>query len=111
MVDKRPEDLSVEELRLLLLEKRRLARRERLEKFRRDGRIIGLTPDPEFKPVEGPNVGRVVETPVEAPASTRESDRKPRKRSRLTDNILLGVEVLEHEEDPGLGAEIEKDYF
>jgi len=24
---------------------------------------------------------------------------------------LLGLEILEHEEDPGLGAEIEKDYF
>jgi electron transport complex protein RnfG len=24
---------------------------------------------------------------------------------------MLGLEVLEHEEDPGLGAEIEKDYF
>ena len=24
---------------------------------------------------------------------------------------ILGLEVLEHEEDPGLGAEIEQDYF
>ena len=24
---------------------------------------------------------------------------------------LLGLEILEHEEDPGLGAEIEQDYF
>ena len=84
----------MEELRRLLLDKRRLARRERLEKFRQERRIISLTPDPEFKAVEGPNVGRVVETPVEAPALAKESEKKPRKRSRWTDNILLGVEIL-----------------
>jgi electron transport complex protein RnfG len=28
-----------------------------------------------------------------------------------TDNGVLGLEVLEHEEDPGLGAEIEQEYF
>ncbi len=27
------------------------------------------------------------------------------------DFTMLGLEILEHEEDPGLGAEIEKDYF
>ncbi len=107
MVDKRPEDLSEEELRRLLQDKRRLARRERLEKFRREGRVIGLTSDPEFRPVEGPNVGRVVETPAESSAPGKEPEGRPRaesthirpvgkfnKRGRLTDNILLGVEVL-----------------
>ena len=28
-----------------------------------------------------------------------------------TDFTLVGLEILEHEEDPGLGAEIEQDYF
>ena len=92
MVDKRPEDLSEEELRRLLQDKRRLARHERLEKFRREGRVIGLTSDPEFRPLEGPNVGRVVETPAESKES--EGTHKVNKRSPLTDNILLGVEVL-----------------
>ena len=27
------------------------------------------------------------------------------------DNAVLGLEILEHEEDPGLGAEIEQEYF
>ena len=27
------------------------------------------------------------------------------------DNTILGLEILEHEEDPGLGAEIEQEYF
>ncbi|MEJ5203485.1 MAG: hypothetical protein WHV66_14765, partial [Anaerolineales bacterium] len=37
-----PEDLSVEELRRLLIEKRRAERRARLERFRRSGRVIPL---------------------------------------------------------------------
>jgi hypothetical protein len=37
---KAPEDLSVEELRRLLIEKRRGVRRERLEHFRRTGRVV-----------------------------------------------------------------------
>jgi sortase A len=39
-----PEDLSVEELRRLLIAKRKGARRGRLEHFRRTGRVVG--PDP-----------------------------------------------------------------
>src|SRR5512143_2647857 len=37
---KAPEDLSVEELRRLLIEKRRGTRRERLDHFRRTGRVV-----------------------------------------------------------------------
>lgn len=37
-----PEDLSVEELRRLLIEKRRAERQARLERFRRSGRVIPL---------------------------------------------------------------------
>ena len=42
---KAPEELSVEELRRLLIEKRRGARRERLEHFKRTGRVVDVTPD------------------------------------------------------------------
>ncbi len=28
-----------------------------------------------------------------------------------TSNVVMGLEILEHEEDPGLGAEIEQEYF
>lgn len=91
MVDKRPEDLSVEELRRLLLDKRRVNRRDRLESFRRSGRVISMTPDFEAEPSEG----RVVDTP-EGETSGSESGalNKVRRRSRWTDNLLLGVEVL-----------------
>ena len=42
---KAPEDMSVEELRRLLIEKRRGARRERLEHFKRTGRVVDVAPD------------------------------------------------------------------
>ena len=50
---KAPEDMSVEELRRLLIEKRRGARRERLEHFRRTGRVVAVEPDtmPRSAPV------------------------------------------------------------
>jgi sortase A len=79
---KSPEDLSVEELRRLLIEKRRGARRERLEHFKRTGRVIT---------VEQESTAPVVDTlednrdQPEVPVSTRR---------RVMDRILLGVEVL-----------------
>jgi sortase A len=83
---KAPEDLSVEELRRLLIEKRRGMRRERLDHFRRTGRVVG--PEPA---TDGESTGPVVETPEdsgerrEVPAS---------KRRRAFDGILFDVEVL-----------------
>lgn len=65
MSDKRPEDLSVEELRRLLLDKRRVSRKDRLDSFRRTGRVLTLAPDTEVNIPEELHLGRVVETPVE----------------------------------------------
>ena len=42
---KRPEELSEQELRRLLLDKRHDARQKRLERFRRSGRAVLLSPD------------------------------------------------------------------
>jgi len=44
MSNKRPEDLSVAELRRLLMEKRRVARTNRLERFRCTGKVIAILP-------------------------------------------------------------------
>lgn len=44
---RRPEDLTVEELRQLLIEKRRSTRQGRLEYFRRTGRVINVEPPAE----------------------------------------------------------------
>jgi sortase A len=82
---KAPEDLSVEELRRLLIDKRRGPRRERLEHFRRAGRVIG--PEPAVPDASG----RALE------ASEETVDRRLRgakKRRGVMDGILLGVELL-----------------
>jgi sortase A len=79
---KAPEDMSVEELRRLLIEKRRGARRERLEHFKRTGRVVDVTPDvsaPVVDTLEGSS------DQPQVPAS---------KRRRVMDRILLAVEVL-----------------
>lgn len=79
---KAPEDMSVEDLRRLLIEKRRGARRERLEHFKRTGRVVDVTPD-----ISAPVVDTLEESsdqPV-VPAS---------RRRRVLDRLLLVVEVL-----------------
>jgi sortase A len=77
---KAPEDLSVEELRRLLIDKRRGRRSERLDHFRRTGRVVDVEPP------------REAEQEPELPGERREIP--TRKRRRLLDRILLGVEVL-----------------
>jgi sortase A len=87
---KAPEDLSVEELRRLLVEKRRGARKERLEHFRRTGRVVSVTSD--LSDFDSHQSAPIVDT-----AETRESTPEPalaNPRRKLIDRILLGVEVL-----------------
>jgi sortase A len=79
---KAPEDLTVEELRRLLIEKRRGARRERIEHFRRTGRVVAVAPDLS------------AETGIPAAdASSGDQPEVPRTR-RFADRLLLAVEVL-----------------
>jgi sortase A len=77
--------MSVEELRRLLIEKRRGRRRERLEHFKRTGRVVDVAPDPlaESAPV--------VETLEE---TTDQPEVTVSRRRRVTDRLLLAVEVL-----------------
>ena len=86
---KSPEELSVEELRRLLVEKRRGARKERLEHFRRTGRVVSVAPDlPDLTHDSAP----IVDT-----AETVESTPQPvpvNPRRKFMDRVLLGVEVL-----------------
>lgn len=86
MPEKRPEDLSVEELRRLLLEKRRVNRHDRLERFKRTGRVIALAAEAEST-LDGNENEQVMETPAGfMPLRSR--------RRAWTDNLLLFVEVL-----------------
>ena len=87
---KTPEELSVEELRRLLVEKRRGARKERLEHFRRTGRVISVTPD--LSDLDSHQSAPIVDT-----AESRESSPEPapvNRRRKFMDRVLLAVEVL-----------------
>ena len=79
--------MSVEELRRLLVEKRRGVRKERLEHFRRTGRVVDVAP-------EVTHAGEYASTPVvETPAEGEGQPVRTRRR-RWMDRALLGVEVL-----------------
>jgi len=88
---KAPEDLSVEELRRLLIEKRRGVRKERLEHFRRTGRVVeDVAPPQSLSVMDEPPTAPVVDTTEMAGA-----DEGRRKRRRgFADQLLLAVEVL-----------------
>lgn len=77
---RRPEDLSVEELRRLLIEKRRVTRQGRLEAFRRTGRVIAV--DGEVSP------------PLEPAAQEAAAPRAARSPRRIwLDRLLFLVEL------------------
>ena len=84
---KSPEDLTIGELRRLLMEKRRKVRQERLDHYRRTGRVIQLASNqvPEL------NLNPVIETPADeelAPVKRTSSRRKWGER------FLLAVEII-----------------
>lgn len=86
---KSPEELSVEELRRLLVEKRRGARKERLENFRRTGRMISVAPDlPDLTHDSAP----IVDTAEAAGSTPQPVPVNPRRK--FLDRVLLAVEVL-----------------
>jgi sortase A len=82
---KSPEELSADELRWLLVEKRRSARQERLERYRRTGRAVMIAPDTEAS-LDDLRAGPLENEPSGKPA------RKSRGR-RLMDGLLLLVEI------------------
>jgi len=88
---KAPEDLSVEELRRLLIEKRRGVRRERLEHFRKTGRVVNDVAPPEaLSAADEPPSAPVVDT-----ADGTETGEGPRRKRRgFADRLLLAVEIL-----------------
>lgn len=81
---KSPQDLTVDELRWLLVEKRRAAREQRLERYRRTGRTVRLVSD-----LDGPSLDSWRARPETEETS---SDMRSRGR-RILDGLLLLVEV------------------
>jgi len=83
-----PEDLTSEELRRLLVEKRRSSRQDRMDHFRRTGRVIVVSPDSERASFGDLRSGELPET--------EQNDEPTHSRSRLKrifDSLLLLVEI------------------
>jgi sortase A len=87
---KRPEDLSEQELRRLLLDKRHDSRQRRLERFRRTGRAVSLAPD---LPPAAFDEWRT-QLPGEDQADGAGNFALPSRKRRWFDGLLLVVEVL-----------------
>lgn len=79
-----PEDLSVDELRWLLIEKRRAARQERLDRYRRTGRAVRVASD-----LGGPSLENMRAGVIEDEAGWA----APSRGKRLFNGLLLLVEV------------------
>ena len=86
--NRRPEDLSEDELRRLLIEKRRTSRQKRLDAYRRTGRVVDLEPD-----LDPPSLDDYDTELTEIPEDPEQASRRAR-RKRLTDRLLLAVEIL-----------------
>ena len=87
---KQPEDLSEQQLRRLLLDKRRDSRQRRLERFRRTGRAVRLAPD---LPPAALEEWRTL-APVDELVNDPDIPSQPSLKRRWFDRLLLGVEVL-----------------
>ncbi len=87
---KRPEDLSEQELRRLLLDKRHNARQKRLQRFRRTGRAVSLSPDIPPAALQDWRT----QAPVEAEEVTPSGEPRRPGRRRWYDGLLLAVEIL-----------------
>ena len=90
MASKQPAGkLSVEELRQLLVEKRRSERQARLEHFRKTGRVIVISPEPSSPTLE------TMRTDVTSDeGSNLGNSENKRRRKPIFDRLLLIVEIL-----------------
>ena len=84
---KSPNDLSADELRRLLVEKRRSERQQRIERFRKTGRVVRVVPETEDRTLEAMRTDQLEDD--------SDTDGKLHGgRKRLFDRILLTVEIL-----------------
>ena len=97
---KSPEELSEQELRRLLLDRRRVARQQRMERFRRTGRAVLLAPDLPPAALEEWRTEPAIDTPDGSLTSGYHHNGGPTPepikslRRRWMDRILLVVEIL-----------------
>ena len=83
MRNKKPEDLSVEEIRFLLVEKRRASRNIRLDRFRKTGRVMPFVGDTEV----------IEDSGNRSSGQTKIRNTKTSQRTWL-DILLFGMEIL-----------------
>lgn len=81
------ENVTVDELRRLLVENRRNARQERLNRYRRTGRVVSLSPDLENPSLSSLRAGAIPDEDGTPAPKTRSRIR------RFMDSALLLVEV------------------
>jgi len=84
-----PRDLSVNELRRLLIEKQRSGRNERIERYRETGRVVKLVSDEEDSSWE--NL-RTSLPDIESRLDPLDETKKSKKR--VVDGFLLVIEIL-----------------
>jgi sortase A len=87
--NKDPRDLSVNELRRLLIEKRRSGRHERIERYRETGRIVRLVSDEEETSWDD-----IRTTSPEGEGLQDPVDESRKRGKRVVDGFLLTVEIL-----------------
>ena len=85
---KTPEELSVDELRRLLVEKRRKVRIEHLERFRHTGRVVTLTSDLDSAPLEHLHSNTEADADINGPHTWYE------RLKPTLDRFLLAIEIL-----------------
>jgi sortase A len=87
---KSKEDLSADELRWMLVEKRRAARQDRLERYRRTGRAVVLAPDLDGGSLDDMR-SEGLDEEAEADQEGGQSGRS--RRRRIFDGLLLLIEI------------------
>ena len=87
----RPEELSENELKRLLAEKKREARKKRLDAFRRSGRLLEIAPPPDQTTTNALLEEFIVEETPDKPAS--EVEIKQERRKKAFDRLLFVIEV------------------
>lgn len=86
---KKPEDLTIDELRQLLVEKRRKVRMEHLARFRTTGRALSLASDLEKPPVEDAHLDSQPDQDISNLPQSRHQRTK-----LILDRFLLFIEIL-----------------
>lgn len=84
-----PRELSINELRRLLIEKQRSGRHDRIERYRETGRVVRLVSDEEETTWEDI---RTSSPPGEGPPDPEQESKQRNKK--VADGFLLAVEVL-----------------